>query len=465
MMHFQMLRRSQIARAVLLGAAVFFGSSHSDRPNVQQTASLRIDPALQEAAPDSVRSASAPVSLRDRANHLAQLGVNRWLASGYQGKGVKIAILDSGFRGYRAFLGNALPERVISKSFRQDHNLEAKDSQHGILCGEVVHTLAPQTELLFANWEPDEPAQFLEAVRWARSQGARIISCSVIMPSWSDGEGGGPVNQALSRILDKGDDATGVLCFACAGNTADRHWSGLFHPGRDGCHEWSPGQISNAVTPWGNDSVSVELYGSQAANYELRVFDAVTHAAVGAAPKEYPLTPARQVVRFEPRSEREYRVQVRLRHGRTGQFHLVVLGGGLAYSNARGSIAFPADCSRVLAVGAVNKDGQRASYSSCGPNSRQPKPELVAPVPFPSSWRARPFSGTSAAAPQGAALAALLWSRHMEWTADQVRTALRNAAIDLGPPGHDWETGYGRVSLPSQQLPTPALPLHFALFP
>src|SRR6266542_176992 len=79
------------------------------------------------------------------------------------------------------------------RSFRNDGNLEARDSQHGILCAEVLHALAPEAELLLANWEPDRPDRFLDAVRWAKEQGAKIISCSLIMPSWSDGEGGGAV--------------------------------------------------------------------------------------------------------------------------------------------------------------------------------------------------------------------------------------------------------------------------------
>src|SRR5207253_1788777 len=75
----------------------------------------------------------------DRLPYLARLGVDQWQAAGYRGQGVKVAILDSGFRGYRAFLGKGLPTRVTVRSFRNDANLEAKDSQHGILCGEVVH--------------------------------------------------------------------------------------------------------------------------------------------------------------------------------------------------------------------------------------------------------------------------------------------------------------------------------------
>jgi subtilisin family serine protease len=105
-----------------------------------------------------------------------------------------------------------------------------------------------------------------------------------------------------------------------------------------------------------------------------------------------------------------------------------------------------------MAVGAVNHIGTRATYSSCGPNSHRPKPDFVAPVPFASLWRSRPFSGTSAAAPQAASLAALCWSRHPNWSAEQVRSALREAARDLGPSGHDWETGYGMIALPAEDL-------------
>ena len=62
--------------------------------------------------------------------------------------------------------------------------------------------------------------------------------------------------------------------------------------------------------------------------------------------------------------------------------------------------------------------------------------------------RTQPFGGTSAAAPQAAGLAALWWSKHLDWTAGQVKQAMRDSALDLGPPGHDYETGYGMLKLP-----------------
>src|SRR5262249_29680461 len=133
---------------------------------------------------------------------------------------------------------------------------------------------------------------------------------------------------------------------------------------------------------------------------------------------------------------------------------LVVLGGGLQYSRCQASIPFPGDGAEIIAVGAVNAAGWRLSYSSCGSEGGGTKPEFVATVPFPSSWRQRPVSGTSAAAPPAAALAALLWSRHADWEPRQVRDALKNAVRPglRGSPA--WEIGHGLIRLPLASVAT-----------
>jgi subtilisin family serine protease len=389
---------------------------------------------------------------RDRAGLFARLGVDRWHAAGVRGRGVKVAVIDSGFRGYRSSAGSTLPRGVLARGFRADGDLEARDSQHGILCGEVIHALAPDAELLFTNWEPDRPETFVRAVAWARQQGARVLSCSVIMPCWSDGEGGGPVHAALAGVMGTGGQQSDVLGFACAGNIAQRHWSGPFHPGADGYHEWRPGQRDNGVVPWDDERVSVELCWPTEASYALSVIDARTGAEIGQAPAQSRAGGHCAVVRFAPKRDGRYLVRVRSseRSG-SGAFHLSVLGGWLERFTERGSIAFPADGPEFVAVGAVDETGRRLEYSSCGPNSRLPKPDFVAPVPFPGVGRTKPFTGTSAAAPQAAALAALLLGRHPEWTPAQARAALQQAAVDIDPPGHDAETGYGLLRLPEER--------------
>ncbi|MFN4259938.1 MAG: S8 family serine peptidase [Gemmataceae bacterium] len=386
-----------------------------------------------------------------RQQLLQRLGVDRWHEAGFRGQGVKIALLDSGFRGYRAHLGKTLPAKVRTQSFRFDGQLEGKDSQHGILCGEILHALAPEAELLLAAWEPNNPAQFLKAVRWAKEQGARVLSCSVIIPSWSDGAGGGHIHQELRGILGTGDEPADVLFFASAGNTAQRHWHGRFRDNGQGYHDWHDGIIDNKVYPWDNQRLSVELYWNSEARYQVVVQDDDSGERVAQASAVCPGQHYCAAARFQPQASRCYRVRVKLVSGPPGPFHLVVLGGHLTYRHSAGSIAFPADGEHVVAVGAVDAAGERMSYSSCG-GAATPKPDFVGVVPFPSVWRPRPFSGTSAAAPQAAALAALWWSRHPHWTAAQTRAALQRHAIDLGPPGHDIETGHGLITLPTAGL-------------
>lgn len=362
------------------------------------------------------------------------------------GDRIKVAILDLGFRGYRSFLKRTLPAEVTVQSTRADGNLEARDSIHGILCGEIVHRLAPDAELLFANWDPDQPDSFLGAVLWARDRGARIICCSLVMPTWSDGDGRGMLHEKLTELLSK-DGSAEALFFACTGNMAERHWSGDYRD-FNGVHAWRPGQTRNRVTPWGAESVSIELYAQPGAAYELSVIDAVRSVEV----KRVQTVEAGGVVataaRIEPGKDRQYLVQVTPTGGKPGRFHLAVLSANLEISTPESSIPFPGDGAEVITVGGIDDQGKRRPFSACGPISRSLKPDLMAEVPVPVQSRPQPFAGTSAAAPQAAGLAAVLWSRHPEWTASEVRSALIRAAVDLGPPGHDFETGHGRLRLP-----------------
>ncbi|MCS6850805.1 MAG: S8 family serine peptidase, partial [Gemmataceae bacterium] len=200
--------------------------------------------------------------------------------------------------------------------------------------------------------------------------------------------------------------------------------------------------------PWGNERVSVELTWKPGSAYRLRVLDALTLEEVGEPVGATDPDQGGAVVRFLPEKGRRYRIQVQRVGQLAGPFRLIVLGGDLAYSTPHGSIAFPADGPEVIAVGAVDADGERLPYSCCGLPQGLLKPDFTAPVPFPSLWRSRPFTGTSAAAPQAAGLAALCWSRHPDWTAHRVRRYLQAAAIDLASPGPDCETGHGLIRLP-----------------
>ena len=97
------------------------------------------------------------------------------------------------------------------------------------------------------------------------------------MPSWSDGEGNGPIHKKLREILGDGTKPGDPLFFSCAGNTAERHWSGTFNPGPGGYHVWSGKVTLNNVSPWYDDRVSLELtWADPEARYVLEVVDPTT---------------------------------------------------------------------------------------------------------------------------------------------------------------------------------------------
>jgi len=55
------------------------------------------------------------------------------------------------------------------------------------------------------------------------------------------------------------------------------------------------------------------------------------------------------------------------------------------------------------------------------------------------------YNGTSMATPHVTGVAALAWSNNINCTADDVRSALKNTAVDLGTAGRDDKTGFGLV--------------------
>jgi subtilisin family serine protease len=359
------------------------------------------------------------------------LGAARWHAAGHTGRGVRVVVLDTGFHGYRDHLGKHLPAKVETKSFRFDGDIEAGRS-HGLACAAVIHALAPAAELVLVNWEPDRPTSFLAAVRWALEHGAKVLSCSVVVPGWGDGQGGGPVNAALTKILDT---PSRPIFVAAAGNLAERHWGGEFR-GTGRQHEWRPGESGNRLTPWPGADVAVDLAAPVGSTYRVRLMDGAGREAA----RPFAAPGGGLSVRLQPVAGERYALRVEHVAGPAEPFRVTVVGAALEHSRAAGSLAFPAENARAFAIGAVDGTGRRLSYSGF-------PVVAVAPVPVPVGVRRDPFSGTSAAAPQVAGLAALVRGRYPDWSAERVESYLRERAKDVGETGPDAETGAGVVRL------------------
>ncbi|HVP07838.1 MAG TPA: S8 family serine peptidase, partial [Candidatus Acidoferrum sp.] len=124
-----------------------------------------------------------------------------------------------------------------------------------------------------------------------------------------------------------------------------------------------------------------------------------------------------------------------------------------------------------FSVGAVDINKIIAGFSSRGPSScdtTQIKPEVVAPgVSIRSSTKGGTYafmSGTSMAAPYVAGLVALCRQFNPDATVEQIKYALLQSAVDLGPAGDDNAYGHGLIdaSQLTQYLPAPNSP-HFAV--
>ena len=122
-------------------------------------------------------------------------------------------------------------------------------------------------------------------------------------------------------------------------------------------------------------------------------------------------------------------------------------GPDLVTRTTTSSILQPADCAKVIGVGAVDLSDSAESFSSEGPTTDgRAKPEIAAPNRVRTS-RTSSFAGTSAASPHAAGAAALMLAKNQAMIPAQLRAALPAAVKDVSTTGFDYRTGYGRLSL------------------
>lgn len=135
----------------------------------------------------------------------------------------------------------------------------------------------------------------------------------------------------------------------------------------------------------------------------------------------------------------------------TNAFSVAALNASSAYPNPfTGGSANPFEptFSDGLRHVFYNSDGSAmtpGNFSSTGGSIRQ-KPDIAAADHVSTDVPGfQPFSGTSAAAPHAAAVAALLWSYSPSLTTAQIRAILTTSALDVNPAGVDRDTGYGVI--------------------
>ena len=391
------------------------------------------------------------------------VGADAWIDGGLTGRGVKVAILDTGFAGYEAALGSTLPNAVTARSFRADRAIEGSND-HGRRAAEIVSSLAPGAQLYLVSFSTI--TEMSAAVDYLIAQRVDVISFSIGYIHNGPGDGTGSVGRIVSRATDNG-----IAWAVASGNWAQQHWGGTFRDdNRDAINEYWPGvqQLTHYFVA--GDLITASLrwedtWGAACADYDLEMFassGALIRASRGLQDCSGNPVESMRVLATETGN---YALRViRGNSAAPRRLDIVFVGSpdrGLSVSIPvpAGSLSAPADHAAVLTVGALTTALVRSesAYSSRGPTvDGRMKPELLAPTGINASG-SESFAGTSAAAPHVAAAMALLREALPGIDRGQLVAELYGRGVPL-PAVQDGTAGTRRLDLSSTVGIGPLLP-------
>jgi len=386
-------------------------------------------------------------------------GADAWNAVGIHGEGIKVAIIDGGFGGLsRMIAAGTLANVVYVRDFIGD-GLET-GGVHGTACAEIVHEMAPDAQLVLLKIGTE--VDLSNAVDDAIAQGANVISHSMGWFNTNFYDGTGPIVQIVDRAV-----ANGILWVNAAGNSADGgHWEGNWlDADRDGWMDFHGGDEDDSFTLDAGETISILLtwnaWPATDQDYDLYLVNDAGNEVASSTNYQTGTQSPTEWISYTAHVAGIYGIEIYAHDAPTHpQLELFAIPYSLAmeYPVAVSSIAAPSNAPSVFTVGAMDwrdwDTGPQESFSSQGPTNSSryaasiTKPDICGPDGTSNSTYNREFYGTSTSAPHVAGAAALVWSRHRDWTGYDVRYFLESNAIDMGPVGKDNLYGYGRINLP-----------------
>lgn len=387
---------------------------------------------------------------------------------GLTGKGTKVGILDFGFQGYEQLVAKGeLPTPTAYRVFSSGRAAEV----HGAACAEIVHEMAPDASLYFAE-VAGATDEIVRAARWLVAQKVDIISFS------GGGHFGPHDGTALLDRLVAEVRQSGVLWVNAAGNEGSSHWRGELR-------DTNRNQRVDVAGTRGLDALFLELprggsfllYAnwddwkpSASAPAPTNDIDLVLLAYAGGQWRPVGRAAESAVGRGRPMEV------VGLRSAPPGTYALIMVGQRISASRTlhifargpvrfvdgdpSGSIGIPATSAAALAVGAVHvDDGKLASYSSQGPtDDGRIKPDISGPSnnrswSYGADGRPGRFTGTSAACPHVSGFAALLHQRFPSAGPDALRAKIIEHARAMGGGRPNSRFGYGHID--GSRVPAP----------
>lgn len=386
--------------------------------------------------------------------------VPEWQAAGWTGQGVKIAVLDSSFTGYRDLLGTELPPSVTAVSFHYE-GLERGTNRHGTAVAEIVHDVAPSAELVLIN---ADPFSLDDAVDFLIDEEVDVINLS---GGWSVGPFDGTAEQdaAANRAID-----AGIIWVNAAGNEADQHFAEAYADAdTDGWSELSGAiEINDFFVGAGQDFQVVLNWDDPTNDLDLCLWDLdppgggiellICSEAIQNQPFHRPLEVIDWVNPTGANHWYGFAVGGNPAAPATGEPYDVFVNPAidLGMQTPTSSLLVPNATERVISVGAVPWFDLTSleDFSSQGPTADgRVKPDLVAPDRVTTASLGE-FVGTSSASPHVAGMVAVYLSAFPGTTPVEMRRemGIRAQALPVGS-GKNSTYGWGRADLGA--LPPP----------
>ncbi len=365
-------------------------------------------------------------------------------SAGHTGKGVKVAVIDTGFDIHNPEIAGNVAGHA---SFDSSSGIAGGNSRHGTASAEVIVDVAPDVELYLYNF--GTRIEFLNLVDHIISRGdIDIVSMSL---AWFNSPGPADGTSVISQKVGEARES-GILWVNSAGNSADKHWQGRFSdPDGDGWHNFRGHDESIDIDVGAGETLTVILswWGSPSQDYDLRLADGDSNLLDLSANAQPGYRPFEKVERAF-RSDATVHVSI---DGRSAagdaDFQLFTIRHDLSeYAVARSSVVIPADSPGSLSVGAKYwRTDALEPYSSQGPTlDGRAKPDVTAPTCVSTTAYAYDaYCGTSAAAPHAAGAAALAMEKHPGATAGEIQ-ALLESTVESRHAKSDRD-GTGRVDV------------------
>ena len=413
-------------------------------------------------------------------------GSPAWNNAGFDGRGIKVGVIDMGFHGLSDLMGTEVPNTVNAMCFNyfyaityglraritnnpshcetwidKDRNPRPRGS-HGTVVAESIVDIAPKVELYIAG--PQTPGDLRAVVEWMAGEGVTVINYSMGWYFDGPGDGTSPTSFSPLRTVDYAVNR-GIVWVNSAGNAARNTWF-TRHPSYlpyANVIRFDGSDIGNAISMRMGGRIGAQLrwegnWDNGAArdldlcigNPTTGVIERCTNNRQNGIAGQIPF----EVLWYQANVTGTHELLIVHRNGsRPGWIQLTTWGYDQEHYTDNGSIGNPGESNSLgmLTVGAANWNHVDTieSYSSQGPlPDGRVKPDVVgADCGKTATWSR--FCGTSQSSPHVAGMAALVRQRFPMATPAQVVAYLKDNAEQRVPspdPNNTW--GHGFAVLP-----------------